>query len=269
MLKWISAAAIGAALCSVSAAAGAAVVTVTVTSPTGVFTNPGAVNAGDPLVADTWLRTNVRNGGAAGITTDYARSGNGSAMLSGPNNAKADFEYYFSQPFSLSSVSSLSYQWYRNSSSTAAAHLHPSLRLFVDADGNLGTAGDRGYLVYERSYNPSVSPVPTDTWVQEDVGGAFFWSTGGLPDPFAVYNRDLSDWDTILGDGTVLGLSFGIGSGWGPFDGAVDNVTLGRGENVTTWNFETIGTDVPAPGGVPLLLAAIGGLALLRRRASI
>ncbi|MGC3961035.1 MAG: hypothetical protein QM813_24820 [Verrucomicrobiota bacterium] len=127
-----------------------------VTNPTGVYTNPSGSNSGDAPALGIWLRTNVRNNGTVGITTDYARSGNGSAYFSGPNAAtpsssKADFEYFFSDLTgkTLGNLSALSYDWYRDSSSTAASHLHPALRLYFDADGNALTTGDRGYLVYE------------------------------------------------------------------------------------------------------------------------
>ncbi|BCW99847.1 MAG: hypothetical protein KatS3mg024_2674 [Armatimonadota bacterium] len=155
--------------------------TVIVTSPVGVYTEPGPTSSGDPFAFEQWLRINVRNGGSVGITGTYPRSGNGSMWLSGPANAKADAEYYFNlnASYLLSDVSAFSYDWYRSSSSTALAHLHPALRLFVDRDGNLLTSNDRGYLVYERAYNPNTSPVPTDQWVTDDAINAKLWSTGG------------------------------------------------------------------------------------------
>ena len=59
--------------------------TTTVTSPSGLFTNPTPVNATGPGAAyDTWYANNVRNNGAVGITTTYARSGNGSIEFRGP-----------------------------------------------------------------------------------------------------------------------------------------------------------------------------------------
>ncbi len=249
------------------AGAPAAAATITVTSPAGTFTNPGPTNSGDPFAFDTWLRTNVRNGGTVGITGDYPRSGTGSAYFSGPSNAKADFEYYFSTPFAASQITAFGYDWYRDSSSTAPAHLHPTLRLFVDADGDSGTASDRGYLVFELAYNPSVTPVPTDAWTTENALGAVLWSTGGLPDAFSNYTRALADWLALLPNLTVLGLSTGIGSGWsGSFEGAVDNIRLARNGVETVFNFE-LAEAVPGPASLPLLLAGLAALAVVRRRA--
>ena len=245
--------------------------TVIVTSPAGVFTNPGPTNAGDPFAFDQWLRTNVRNGGSVGITGTYPRSGNGSMWMSGPANAKADAEFYFSPNanYLLSQVTAFRYDWYRNSSSTAPSHLHPALRLFVDQDGDLLTSGDRGYLVFERAYNPSVSPVPTDQWVTDDALGANLWSTGGLPDAFNIYNRTLTQWVGLMPDARVLGISAGIGSGWvGSFDGAVDNITIGFGSSVTTYNFE-LAAAAPIPEPVFFQMGALmglSGLGLLRLR---
>lgn len=244
--------------------------TVTITNPAGVFTNPGPVNAGDPLAADQWLRTNVRDGGSVGITGDYPRSGNGSMWFSGPSGAKADAELYFSASHLLSDVSAFSYEWYRDSSSTAPAHYHPALRLFVDADGNIATSGDRGYLVFERAYNPSVQPVPQDTWVTDNALSANLWSTGNLPDAFAVYNRNLSGWSQVMSSARVLGISTGIGSGWaGSYDGAVDNITIGFGGVDTTYNFELAAAPIPEPVflqfGSLLGMAGMGALRLRRK----
>lgn len=243
---------------------------ITVTTPPGVFTNPGPVNSGDPFVFDQWFRTNTRNGGCVGITGDHPDSGggNGSASFCVPNgSAKSDFEYYFSQPFALTTVTALQYDWFRESSSTAAAHLHQVLRLFVDADGSLATTGDRGYLVYERAYNPSVAAVPVDVWVFEDIFGANFWSTGGLPDPFAVYDRNFADWLALNPNMLVLGMSTGPGSGWDLYEGAVDLITLGRNGDNTTWNFELAqSTEVPEPATLLLLGIGVLGVGFVRRR---
>ena len=125
----------------------------------GQNTNPAT--SGAQLGASGWYYNNVRNNGHVGINTDIPRSGNGSAWFDGTQgpggaSSKADLEYFPNGPTSLvsmgtlSDISALAYDWYKSSSS--AASQQPNLRFYVDADGNLGTTTDRGYLVYERAY---------------------------------------------------------------------------------------------------------------------
>ncbi|MBN9500681.1 MAG: hypothetical protein BGO01_07190 [Armatimonadetes bacterium 55-13] len=266
-------------------------------NPTGDnFTNPGGSGITQAVGASGWYYTNVRTDGVAGINTDYARSGNGSAHLStsGAGNSKADVEYYqfntpgaptsgFAAMGTLGSLSGLSYDWYRNSSSGAAAHLHPALRVYFDADGNFATTTDQGYLVFERAYNPNTAAVPTDAWISDDV---FNWNGAGLSANVwmvnfgnsngsveEVYNRTIQDWinsanpngnyPSLSAQTAIFGVSSGVGSGWGSFDGAVDNISISfTGGMSHTWNFET--QPVPEPASMAAL--GLGALALIRKR---
>jgi hypothetical protein len=264
----------------------------TVYNPTGVLSNPGGPALNDAFATDTWLRRNVRAGSSAGITTTYARNGNGSAQMTGADGvSKADFEYFYSDSFTagrtLGNLNALSFDFYRNSSSTVDGHLHPALRLYVDADGNSATTADRGYLIFERAYNPSTAAVPTDQWVSNDV---FNWNGAGdsanlwlrqFGPPGAtneVYDRNLQEWiagDTSAGflqfsaSSVIFGLSFGIGSGWnGTFDGAVDNLNIGFSNGLTnSFNFEVIPLPPAAMAGLGTLGMLAGASAFRRRRA--
>lgn len=247
------------------------------------FTNAATSNAGTPIVGSAgWVYNNVRNNGHVGINTSLPRSGNGSAWFQGTqgpsgNSSKADIEYYnlvagnLASMGTLGNITSLAYEWYKSSTSTATQHA--VLRLLVDADGDLGTINDRGALVYERAYQSNTS-VPTDSWVSDVLMNANFWQV-----KFGTGNFDtagnwqpLSVWGSASGftpsggglnmnaNSIVYGLSSGIGSGWGTYIGAVDNITIGFGTlPATTYNFE-----VRNDGVVPELSALVtwGVLAL-------
>ena len=241
-------------------------------APGDNVTSPGI---GSPVAVGTsgWIYNNVRYNGHVGIRTDLPRSGNGSVWFKGTqgplgDSSKADIEYLPTRPLgTLNNLSLLSYEWYRKSGSyTAHAHYHPVLRIWLSND----TGTRKGYLVFERAYNAPwyTSAVPTDTWVGDSItDSTVLWSTGSLPDALAVYNRTLSQWKSLIGDYKVYRISAGIGSGWGTFEGAVDNISyrFGSGPIVTT-NFEV----VPEPTTMALfglgLLGAAGGL--LRRKSA-
>lgn len=273
-----------------SASAMGAIVYSNNSAPGDAFTNATSTNTnpltpGAALGASGWFYTNVRNNGIVGVHNDLPRSGNGSARLQstqGPGglSSKADIEYYHQAAtgnFSmgtLGAMSTLSYDWYKKS--TSAASQHAVVRLYIDGDGSAATTNDRGYLVFERGYNGG--SIPTDQWVSDDLfsyagGGANLWQVA-----FGVANFDtagnwqpISTWQsgftpspggkTFNGASVVYGLSLGVGSGWGTYDGAIDNVTIGfTGAPVYSWNFEV----VPAPGAMALL--GLGGLMATRRR---
>ncbi len=243
--------------------------TITVTSPVGQSSTSGA------YAPDTWYANNVKNGGAVGITNTYADHGNGSIQYTGPANAKADLEYYFSpaNSFALTSLTSFSYDVYRSSTSTAEAWDVPALRLYV-TDGS----GHSGYLIYEPIYNETAGSrtSPTNAFVSYNTINDDFWTSsatlGNPGDAFNVYNRNLAGWNSIDPNLRVYGFSVGIGSGWnGSFDGAVDNISYGVNGTTTNFNFETPSTVSPTPEPSSLLLLGSGlvtsaGMWLRRRR---
>lgn len=296
MRKWMIVSVVG--MLSVCGSASATTVTVYSNTAGGdMFTNASTTNQGQAVTSNASVfYNNTRNSGSVGINTTYARSGNGSAYLGGsvgPGGAssKSDIEvlaggtnvlgnYYATSSFgTFAQLTSLKYDWYRDSSSTNDPLQHPVVRILVDADGDLSTIGDRGGLVFELAYNGG-GAVATDTWVTEDVlggynsgNGANLWSFGaGMTFAQHGYGKTFSDWaagvGTISGSSLILGFSMGAGSGWGPFSGAVDNLTIGFNGVETTFNFEALNI-IPTP--LPMTMAAAGflGLALGSRRRMI
>lgn len=254
-------------------------------APGDAFSNPTTTVTGQAVGASGWYYNNVRNFGIVGVNTAYPRNGDGSVRLQstvGPGGAssKADIEFFASATpnaggnfgaasaiTNLGSLGALSFDWYRASGGTANAILHPVIRLGVfDPSTNAS-----GYLIYEREYNGgNGSAAAVNQWVSEDIFASNYrlWASGStLPNSVnsaspQLYNaRTITDWRTQFPNYLVTTISLGVGSGWGTFDGAVDNVRFAiTGGPASSFNFEV----VPAPGAGALL--ALGGLVAGRRR---
>lgn len=240
------------------------------------FTNPtnGGSDLVQPVGTTGWFYNNVRFGGTVGIDGAQPNDGNGSVHftgLYGPagvapglKTSKADIEFITGSPLgTLDSLSALSFQWIRLAGGTANAWLHPNLRIYV-RDPNNSAVG--GYLVFERAYNAAfgLNAAPLGSWQSDDVVGNDYnvYSTGSLPNAFTKFDRKLSEWKSLIGGYNVLTVNSGIGSGWGSFEGAVDQIAFGFNGVSTTTNFEV--RPVPEPASVALIGA--GALVLLLRR---
>ncbi len=204
-----------------------------------------------------WSPQNIRFTGTVAITTTYPRNGNGSLRYTQLTGAdKADFEIYqlpdAGHPLGfgrLADLTWLSYDNYRLSSSSVAAHLAPAVRLVIYEPASNKTS----LLIWEPVYN-GISTVPVDTWNSYSIRDGYFWMRAfGSPScTVENYNTDLNTWlsgasisspgctgNPVGPNALIIGLSIGIGSGWsGTFDGAVDNVSWTINGQNTTWNFE-------------------------------
>jgi hypothetical protein len=242
-----------------------------------------------------WKAANVSGGASATITGTYTPPGagqNGSLRFNAPiSNSKADYVYSLSgQGVTLADIanSAISFDYYRSSTSTVAAHFLPALRFsFTNAEGK------GGYLIWEGVYN-GVGALSTNSWQTATLTGDFFYQRTanyffgvqtGTTDA-QVYDKTLADYldgsiytgsggkkTYALGAGTVINsLEIGVGSGWGgSFDGAVDNVSIDLGsKGQISANFQLKASPaVPEPATWAMMMLGFGmvGYSLRRKTA--
>ncbi|MBA3896957.1 MAG: PEPxxWA-CTERM sorting domain-containing protein [Sphingomonadaceae bacterium] len=263
---------------------GAGVATTT-TSATGTVTTVngpggGANRADAPPSTNQWAQHNVGGNASVGITTERARSGNGSVAFTGltANDSKADLEYYFATPIPLASFTSAAYDWFRASTSTNNGIQTASLRLLMV---NPGASNPFTALIYEPYYQEStadqiaMTPVATDAWTTENIGlGSQFWNNNGSLTNPGAFTNPLSAWIAANPAAAIYGLSSGIGSGWnGQFFGGIDNVAYNFGAGGSnSFNFEVAavaGVPEPATWAMTILgFGVIGTMTRRRRRAA-
>jgi hypothetical protein len=207
------------------------------------------------------------SGASAQISGTYARSGNGSVriQLADNLNSEADWGMTFGggASYSLSSLSALSYDWFRSSSSTTSTLLAPAFALRM-TDGE--------YFVYEYAYNHVGDPA-ADTWTTENLLGGNFWFTGngtGTCDRYGAFTTLAAFNTACYGgqgafDSMVMFMGYSIA---GTFDGAVDNVVMTvTGGPSANYNFELDQQSVvPEPSTYALMAAGLLGVFAAARR---
>ena len=284
-------------LAGTATAAPLAAQTQIVYGPGTTHTNAGT-STGQPAATDvpcvtsgaSWCATNVIGNGRAGITTDFARSGNGSIFLTAPGGGKADFQsngarpLFMDTPFQLRDFVGASYDWYKSSvgsvTTGSGAPLAPAFRLGMYSTNTNGTlSGFLGSLVFEPYYQPGFTSIALDTWNTSVVGTTSrVWCSRdpGSQTLYALANFQSVGGQqcgqtatTITGNAWVGFLNVGIGTWGDAYTGAVDNVsyrTAGM-QQAVNFNFEV----VPEPSTYVLMgtgLLALGGVAARRRRTS-
>jgi hypothetical protein len=122
----------------------------------------------------------------------------------------------------------------------------PVIRLWIDADGDLATTGDRGELVFEWAYQ-GFGDTTQDVWLRADLHGDDWnaWQRSfGVNRDFFPNIVPLSEWADADGftptgglhfdeDSLIFGWSVALGSGNGVNDILLDNLAIG----LTTYEF--------------------------------
>ncbi len=252
---------------------GTATTTSNANGTTTTVTGPGGgANRATATPNSSWYQSDVGGGGTAGITKTYTNDGNGAAYFATVDgNSKGDLRHNFSAPVALGSLSSLSYDFYRDSSSTTPTAFAPTYRLDILKNGNFA-----GSLVLEYVYQ-NQTPAPTGVWttMSATLNSGIFWATNAALGPtFADANggqKTLAAWIAAnAGDNlTVIGVSSGAGSGWslGVFNGAIDHFAYDFAGGPTA-NFDFAVAGVPEPASWALMIGGFGlsGTMLRRQR---
>lgn len=197
-----------------------------------------------------WEEENIRGDGVSAITSQVGDQAGGDGSLEqsfSDGSGKTDFRL-LDDFGSVEDLVALGFDWYRDGSSTAPAHLTPAVGVFVADD-----AGNSWLLKWEGVYNGYPSDgagAPTDEWVTENLISANFWripqfvdgdfvgfndGCNAAGDPFGCFQFDRSLDDAWLEGFNVVGIEIGVGSGWnGTWLSYADLVTI----NDTTFDFE-------------------------------
>ena len=227
------------------------------------------------VVAGTWRKTDLAGTGAVNLNSTHTEDGDGAAnFTSTSTTGKASLQYAMTSPVLLSSLSSLSYDWFVDAASTTSGQQMPALRLFVSQ----GVGGASATLVFEPTYQGTAVKGSWETSNISLTSGKFWATTSssntvtdGIEGDIIANMKTLGDWVGLKSANSnlvVTGISFGIGSGWvGNFTGAVDHVTYNfTGGPSADFNFRA--GAVPEPASWAMMIGGLGVVgAGMRRRA--
>ncbi len=240
--------------------------------------NPGGTVAINSYIGPNgaqWFYNEMKDSAVIGINGTQARSGNGSVQLNSIGtatnpNSKASITYARSDLGALGNVADLTH-WGADlrTEATPLSNANFIMRLYV-GDGTNAINGNRqGFLVWDTQWNPGFShpAITYGQWQTFDLMSiaSSLWvrPTNSL---ITTLQPNLTSGEILLSDALSIlgGLNykvFSANAGWGtsntPYEGYMDNYTLGFNGVGTTHNFEV----VPEPATMSLL-----ALAALRRR---
>lgn len=218
-----------------------------------------------------WRPANTSNGGTVSITGTMPRDGDGSLEFTLPqSNSRADitfggrtgflWSYTYQNLGLLSELSSMSFDWYRDSASTAGSHFIPTYRVFV-RDGNSNYE-----YVWEAAYNGYPGNGVVDQWVTQTISPLDNWYLANQANS-GPYNRNLSERSS---NAYIYGFSISLGSGWGYWHGFVDNISWTMNGETSTYNFNltpgSMQDPIPEPATLTLLGLGMAGIAYRRLR---
>jgi len=231
-----------------------------------------------------WAANSLQGDGSATITNSNPRGandgvGNGSLELTGSTGTARTRFAVGANPLTggfglLNQLTTLSFDWFRSSSSTTSSWQAPVFRMIV-ADPAQSLTYREIIWEYDYQFAGGNNVAPTDGW-QNDVnllGGNWYTNAaiGTASCPSLYGNQCLNQAENwgFSSDAFIYGFSIGTGSGWsGTFEGYADDVAIGFGTGpVTRYDFE-VARDVPEPASAMLLLTGLAGIVAVRRRRS-